>query len=164
MKKAEENRMKRPFSRINKDRYGGCLVLLLGLAVTYEGKGYSVGTLSDMGPGYFPVALGIILAIVGALIAMLGSNGAEPGEETRGVIDWRGWSCILLGIAGFVVLGQYGGLVPATFAVVFISALGDRNNTVVSALVLALALVAVCVVVFWWALQLQMPLFQWGDG
>jgi len=156
--------MKRPFSRINKDRTGGCLVLLLGLAVVYEGKGYTVGTLSNMGPGYFPVALGIILAIIGTLIAVLRSVEAEPGEEARGVIDWRGWFCILLGIAAFVVLGQYGGLVPAAFAVVFISALGDRSNTVVSALVLALALTAICVVVFWWALQLQMPLFQWGDG
>jgi len=45
---------------------------------------------------------------------------------------------------------------------VFIGALGDRENTLTSAAMLAAACSAVCVVVFWWALHLQFPLFQWG--
>ena len=44
----------------------------------------------------------------------------------------------------------------------FISALGDRDNTLREALLLALAMMAIAVVVFWWALSLQLPLFQWG--
>jgi hypothetical protein len=61
-----------------------------------------------------------------------------------------------------VVLGQYGGLLPATFAVVFISALGDRQNTVKGAFLLSIVMCAVCVAVFWYGLQVQFPLFQWG--
>jgi hypothetical protein len=76
--------------------------------------------------------------------------------------EWRGWFCIGASIVAFVALGKYGGLLPATFAIVFISALGDRQNTVASVAVLALACAVVCVVVFWWALQIQFPLFQWG--
>ena len=60
------------------------------------------------------------------------------------------------------MLGKYGGLVPATFAIVFISALADRQNTIVAATVLALATVAICIVVFWWALRMNSPLFGWG--
>jgi len=45
---------------------------------------------------------------------------------------------------------------------VFISALGDRDNTWKKALLLSLAIVVVAVVVFWWALQIQLPLFRWG--
>ncbi len=63
----------------------------------------------------------------------------------------------------FIVLGKYGGLVPATFAVVFISALGDRENTLRDSAILSLGMVGVCLVVFWWLLQIQLPLFQW-DG
>jgi len=45
---------------------------------------------------------------------------------------------------------------------VFISALGDRDNTLTEALLLSLAMCFIAVVVFWWALKLQLPLFQWG--
>ena len=48
---------------------------------------------------------------------------------------------------------------PATFAIVFISALGDKMNTWKSAAILGAGVVAVAIVVFWWALQMQFPLF-----
>ena len=41
-------------------------------------------------------------------------------------------------------------------------ALGDRKNTIKQAILLSLAMSAIAVVVFWWALQLQLPLFRWG--
>ena len=44
----------------------------------------------------------------------------------------------------------------------FISALGDRDNTLTEAVLLSLAMSFIAVVVFWWALKLQLPLFQWG--
>ena len=50
----------------------------------------------------------------------------------------------------------------ATFAIVFISTLGDRKNTVKQAFVLSIGMSVIAVVVFWWALQLQLPLFRWG--
>jgi hypothetical protein len=76
--------------------------------------------------------------------------------------EWRGWFCICASIVAFVVLGNYGGLLPASFATVFIAALGDRKNSLAAALALAAAMTLVCFVVFWWLLRLQLPLFQWG--
>jgi hypothetical protein len=76
--------------------------------------------------------------------------------------DKRGSVCIQLGIQAIQLLGHYGGLLPATFAIVFISALGDRTNTIKQAVLLSIAMSAIAVVVFWWALQLQLPLFRWG--
>ena len=75
--------------------------------------------------------------------------------------EWRGWFCICAGVVAFAVLGRYGGLVPATFASVFIAALGDRKNSLLASLVLAAAMTVVCVVVFWWLLKIQLPLFGW---
>ena len=60
------------------------------------------------------------------------------------------------------MVGEYCGLLAATFAVVFISALADRENTWRSALLLAGVMIAVCIVVFWWALQVQFPLVTFG--
>jgi hypothetical protein len=143
----------------SKDYYGGGLVTLLGLAAAFQGKAYEIGTLSHMGPGFFPVALGIILALTGVAIAGSAVFAARTETQPRLPPEWRGWFCIGLSIVAFVVVGNYGGLAPATIAIVFISALGDRRNRAADAFVLALGVLAVCVIVFWWALQIQFPLF-----
>jgi hypothetical protein len=148
----------------NKDYYGGGLMFLLGVGAIYKGLGYEVGSLSRMGPGYFPVAVGAVLAAMGILIALAARSTAVPdaaGKKSQPP-EWRGWAAIILSNIAFVVVGRYGGLLPATFAVVFIAALGDRQNTLKSAFLLALAMVAVCLVVFAWALKVQLPLFTWG--
>ncbi len=160
--------MKKTINR--KDYYGGALMVLIGLAAVYGGTDYHIGSLSHMGPGFFPAALGGLLALTGVLIA-ISARSAEPATPATpapaeghptGMPDIRGSVCILLGILAFLLLGHYGGLLPATFAIVFISALGDRTNTIKQAILLSVAMSAIAVVVFWWALQLQLPLFRWG--
>lgn len=149
--------------RLHRDYYGGVLMLLIGLGAAWTGHGYRIGELRNMGPGFFPVCVGVILALLGALIAM--SAGAQQKSEANDAYpapEWRGWLCIVASIAAFVVVGRFGGLLPATFAIVFIAALGDRQNTLQGAAILALAMCAICTVVFWWALKLQFPLFAWG--
>jgi hypothetical protein len=146
----------------NRDYYGGALMLLTGLGAVYQGLDYKVGTLTEMGPGFFPVAVGAVLAFMGILIALGARKAVPEDEDGYQPPEWRGWICITASIAAFIVLGVYGGLLPATFAVVFISALGDRENTVKQAALLALGLCVVAVVVFWWALRMQLPLFTWG--
>ena len=142
-------------------------MLLFGLSAVWAGTSYRIGSLERMGPGFFPVALGVILALAGVAI-MIGAaanaiaEGKEENKEANLRPEWRGWICISLSIVAFVILGKYGGLVPATFGIVFISAMGDRQNTVKNALILAAAMCLVCVLIFWYALQVQFPLFQWG--
>lgn len=149
-----------------RDYYGGGLMALIGLGAIVRGASYKVGTLTQMGSGFFPVALGVILTGLGILIAgnaRRTSTDIDLLTEEDSVVarqgpEWRGWLCILAGIGSFAIIGQYGGLLPATFVTVFISALGDRDNTWRSALVLAIIMSLIALVVFWWALQLQIPL------
>lgn len=140
-------------------------MILIGLGAVNGGLEYHVGTAAHMGPGYFPAALGGILAFVGVLIA-LGARNSAPAEAPIGhssaIPDMRGTICIILSIVAFFFFGEYSGLLPATFAIVFISALGDRSNKLIHALILAVSMSVIAVVVFWWALQLQLPLFRWG--
>ena len=149
-------------NRSNRDYFAGALMIAIGVAAMVGGKRYPMGTLSRMGPGYFPVALGVILTLLGFGIAATARFKGRGGEEKALPPEWRGWLCIAIAIVAFIVIGKYGGFVPATFAVVFISALADRENRLVSAIVLGLTMVAVCVIVFWWALQMTFPLFGWG--
>jgi hypothetical protein len=154
--------MQKLVNKSNRDYVGGALMIVIGAAAAIQGQSYQIGSLSRMGPGFFPTALGVILALAGVVIIITARLSEPEGEDKNLPPEWRGWFCICASIVAFVVLGKYGGLLPASFAIVFISALGDRDNTIVSAAVLAAAICLVCVIVFWWALQVQFPLFTWG--
>ena len=120
-----------------------------------------MGTLDRMGPGLYPTVLGVCLAIVGILIAATPDRAEEHDAAIHTAPDWRGWLCILGGVAAFIVLGEHGGLAPATFACVFLSALGDRKATLAAALGLAAGMTLIAAIVFSWLLKFQLPLWQW---
>jgi hypothetical protein len=148
----------------NRDFYAGGLMMLIGLGATLEGLNYQLGTLTHMGPGFFPVALGVILTALGMLIAVTalarGPTGEEPSLPRRP--EWRGWSCIIAGPILFIVLGFYGGMIPATFACVFVSALGDRTATLKGTVSLAVVVTAFATFLFSYLLRIPFPLFRWG--
>ena len=159
--------MRRP-KNLGKDHYGALLLLVLGSAVLALGLSYRMGSLNRMGAGFIPVVLGVLMVMVGIAIGVTAAPAGQekiahplPGDGTRTGPEWRGWLCILGGVLAFVVLGEHGGLLPATFASVFISAMGDRNNTVKGAALLGAILTVFCLIVFHYGLSLQLPLFQW---
>ncbi len=147
-----------------RDLAGGALVTALGLGVTAVAHGYRLGTLRSMGPGYFPLLLGAILIVTGGLIALGGMRRAVPHAVTppAGSTDWRGGAAVLAGLVAFAVLGRWGGLLPASFASVFLAALGDRRNRPAIAAALAAVMTVVALVVFHLVLRVQLPLLRWG--
>ena len=148
-----------------RDLWGGALMLAFGIVAIVEGERHTVGSLTQMGSGYFPIALGALLSVLGVIIALgavFSGAGDEDGDATKlPRPDLRGGCAIIGGIVPFIVLGEYLGLAPATFASVFIAAMGDRHATLRGALVLALALTAVAAVLFVYELQVQFPLLRW---
>ena len=148
--------------RQNKHTCSGGLILIIGLGAAIRGSQYPVGTLHRMGPGFFPTMLGLILAVLGLATTLSGQWEQSPVTPARQKPQRRAWFCICASLVAFVVVGRYGGLLPATAATVFVAAMGDGGNTVSTAMLLACSVTAVCIVVFWWALHLQFPLFAWG--
>ncbi len=142
-----------------KDLIGGAVVMAIGLGAVQLGRGYPMGTLTRMGPGFFPVMLGVIMALTGAVMGGAALLAAPDGPRKVVGPSWRGWACILAAVAAFAVLGTHAGLVAATFAIVFVSALGHRKNGLRDALLLAVSMVVFCVVVFAWLLRIPFPLF-----
>ena len=137
-------------------------MMALGVGAGLQGLSYKVGTLSRMGPGFFPLALGVLLALMGLAIFATAKRDEPKIKEEPLPPEWRAWFLIILSLVAFIVLGIWGGLVPATFSVVFISALADRENTIKGSILLSLTMTITCVVIFWWALDMQFPLFRWG--
>jgi len=151
--------------KINKNEvYAAGLMMLIGLGTVLGSLNYEVRTLARMGPGYFPLLLGAALMIISALI--LASPAGTPDDAevstTKLAPQYRAWTFVVVGVVLFIVLGKYGGLVPATFMLVFVSALGDRSNSLKAAAGLAAVITLMAVGIFHYGLQMQFRLFTWG--
>ena len=65
-----------------KDFFSGLMFTLVGGGFAVGAMNYSVGTGARMGPGYFPLLLGIVLAVLGAFIIFYSLvELAEVGEK-----------------------------------------------------------------------------------
>src|SRR5665213_504147 len=149
---------------VHKDVQAGVVIALIGSGFAARSAHYRIGTLLEMGPGYFPAALGIVFALVGIAIAIQGYVKSSVELRERRLPEWRAWLLIIAAVVAFIVVGERLGLAAAAFSIVFISAFADRKNTWRSATVLAVVMVVVSTLVFWWGLKLQFPLWQWGDA
>jgi hypothetical protein len=153
------------YLRKRRDFFAGGLMVLIGLGTGVEGTTLRIGSLRQMGPGFFPTALGVILAFVGVLIVLGARQPAGiAGDDDDAIPDhpeWRGWLCILAGPILFIILGAYAGLLPATFACVFVASLGDRTTTVKEALVLATGVTIFGVILFSYVLHVSFPILRW---
>ena len=147
-----------------RDFYAGGLMVLIGLILVIQGPTYGLGkNMMHMGAGFVPTALGVILIILGIMIGATAITAYDPNEG--GILpehpQWWGWFCILAGPILFIICGNYGGLAPASFACVFVSALGDKTATWKSALVLAVVVTTFGVVLFSYFLQVPIPVLEW---
>jgi hypothetical protein len=146
-----------------RDFYAGGLMVLFGLVAAIKGPGYKLGTLMHMGPGFLPTALGVILICLGVVIAGTALTTPDGGDERilPEEPQWLGWLCILAGPLLFILFGRIGGMIPGTFACVFVAALGDRTSTWRGALTLATVVTAFGVLLFSYVLKIPMPILEW---
>lgn len=140
--------------RSQKDFASGLMFVVTGLIFSYVATTYNMGTTAKMGPGFFPFWLGIVLAILGAIVTM----GALSKKSEQDVIPKWDWPSVLW-VTGSVVL--FGvvladlGLVLSLFVLVFISAMASHEfhwkGTVLNAVILNV----IAYVAFVWGLKLQ---------
>lgn len=148
-----------------RDVYAGVLMTLIGAAISLNSyTNYRLGTLTQMGPGMFPLMLGVAMTFVGMLILGNAVAAARDPDETilPAQREWRGWACILAGPIAFILLGEYFGLAAATFGCVFVSALGERSSSVKEAAILAAIVTVIGCVLFSLVLKLNFPIVRWG--
>jgi heme A synthase len=149
-----------------RDFYAGGLMVLLGLFIAVKGTTYRAGTLMHMGPGFLPTALGVLLVLLGITIAVAAlAPAGDASEENQNILpespQWWAWFCILMSPILFIVFGRFFGMIPGTFACVFIAALGDKNATWRGTFVLATVVTAFGVGLFSYFLQVPMPVLTW---
>lgn len=140
------------------DAVGGGLMIGLGAAASVISLGYPMGNLARIGPGAFPLALGVILMLLGAgiILGALGRSGALPRP------NWRAGATVLAALVAFAVLIDRFGLVPATIACVLVARLADGRFRLGPVLVLAAILAALCWGIFVLGLNLPIPVLEFG--
>ena len=113
-----------------KDFFAGLLFLALGVAFAWGATTYNVGTGARMGPGYFPLMLGVVLAIMGAVEVIKSMVVETETGDKVGKFVWRPVGYIVgANLAFGVLLGGLPsiklpamGLIVAIFALTIISA------------------------------------------
>lgn len=140
-----------------RDLVGGASLIAAGLTVAlFSLSSYDVGTVTRMGPGMFPAALGFLLAGLGVivLITALFQSGTFP------TIDLRAALAVLTGIGAFaLVIGPFG-LAPAILAVVLVSSAAERKFRPLSLTVLCGALCVMAYLIFGAGLGLPIPMIK----
>lgn len=150
-------------------------IIVTALFAIIIGSSYRIGSLSNMGPGFFPVAIGVLMATVGFLhLLSKDSTEKEQEDEADGHIvsnkeyadkkekiirSFIPFLLIFISVIIFIYAGRKFGLVIGTFSLCFISSFADKENSFKSSLILSIALTLLCVVIFKWFLRIPFPLF-----
>ena len=147
----------------HQDRFAGGVIITIGLAALAITRTYQIGTLRAMGPGFFPLILATLMVILGVLITFSRDDAAPDAHEPDGLAhpEPQGWICIIAGVASFILLAKPAGMLPATFACVFIAAMGDRTSTWRTSLMLASCVAVLGTLLFYYGLQIQLPPLNW---
>ncbi|HWA38055.1 MAG TPA: tripartite tricarboxylate transporter TctB family protein [Burkholderiales bacterium] len=145
-----------------KDFWGGLLFGGLGLfAAVYAATHYKLGTAVRMGPGYFPLWVGGLVAVLGLVLVVRSVRIAGPALPP---IHLRPILFVVAASIAYGYLLRPLGLVAATFVVVIVSALGGHEFRWREVVALAAGLALFSVVVFVYALGLPFQLWPEAFG
>jgi len=157
--------MKFKFNR--KEFWSSFMMLFIGVATIVGSQNYQMGSLVRMGPGYFPLMLGILLTVI-AIFILFSPEELSSDEVDDGLIVLSlreqiiTWALVIGSVVLFIIIGKYGGLVPATFVMCTMAAFADRGNTWKTAIILGLVMALLSAGLFYYGLRIQFPMFTWG--
>ena len=140
-----------------RDFWAGLMFIGFGLfAAVWAYANYQMGTAVRMGPAYFPIMLGGLLAVLGlfVLVEAFTIDGPPVAAMKFRPLILISVACV---IYGYIM--KPAGLIVATGALVFISAFGGHEFKWKEVTILYVLLIVFCVLVFVKGLTLPFPLW-----
>lgn len=135
----------------------GAVVVAVGVFyAVYAYANYSIGNMRQIGPGLFPVALGVILTGLGLALFL----PALFRKAERPKLGLATPLLVLLAVAAFAITIRPFGLIPAVIATTVIASLAELKLRIVSTAILCLVLSVFSWLVFGEGLGLAVPLFR----
>ena len=150
-----------------KDFFSGLMFTVVGASFAYGATSYSIGSGGRMGPGYFPLLLGIILAILGAAVMFKALVVETPAGDKIGKWAWKPLVFIIAANLLFgILLGGLPsmglppmGLIAAIFGITIVASLAGDDFRLKEVLVLSVVLSIGCYLAFVLLLKLQFPVW-----
>lgn len=151
----------------SQDFYAGLLFCTVGGAFAWGATAYDVGRAAQMGPGYFPLVLGLLLVALGAVIAA--KSFAAPGDaaHSMGAWAWRPLVCIVFAnlVFGVLLVGLPSiglpamGMWVAIVAMTVVASMARKGFRLAEALLQGVVLAGGSYLVFVVGLKLQFPVW-----
>lgn len=114
-----------------KDFWSGVMFIVMGIAFSWGATAYSFGSAARPGPGYFPYGLGILLAILGAIVLFKSLTVDTPDGDPVGRFAWRPIIVITLSLVVFgFALPRLGMAIALPLLVAMASFAGDEFRPV----------------------------------
>jgi len=110
-----------------------------------------------MGPGYFPVVLGSMIAILGLFLTIAALRNASTAEEIEPA-NLKPIFFISLSMLAFGLLIERAGLLPALAALIAISGFGQKQRSIFEVLLMMVVLSALVWIIFIRLLEIRVPL------
>jgi hypothetical protein len=142
--------------RAPKDFWAGVMFLGFAVVAVLAARGYSLGSAGRMGPGYFPLLLGLVLGGLGALL--IGRSLVLDGEPVPR-LHVVPLAIIAVAVCLFGLAIEPLGLVVALAVLIVLSAWAGPQFRLLETMALALALIVFSVGVFVYALGLTLNIW-----
>ncbi|SPU49359.1 tripartite tricarboxylate transporter TctB family protein [Bordetella trematum] len=144
--------------RNRQDFWSGVMFIALGLGFAWQATSYQMGTAARMGPGYFPFWLGLVLALLGAVV-LLGSLSKKAQETHVDRFDWRIVFLVIGSVVVYAVVLNYLGVYISVFLLVVLSSLASHEFSIKVAVANGIFLVVFSYLAFIKGLGLIFPLW-----
>ena len=139
--------------RAPKDFWAGAMFFGFAVVAVLAARGYSLGSAGRMGPGYFPLLLGLVLGGLGALL--IGRSLVLDGEPVPR-LHVVPLAIIAAAVCLFGLAIEPLGLVASLAILIVLSAWAGPQFRLIETMALALALIVFSVGVFVYALGLTL--------
>lgn len=144
--------------RNQKDFAAGLIYVAAGSGFAIGALNYRIGEAARMGPGWFPLMVGILLTLVGIATIVNGLRRSAAIEKIkRPGLSTIGW--VLGAVVLFGLLLQPAGLVVSLLVLVVVSSLASHEFSWKGALANAAVLIVFSILVFIWGIDLLIPLW-----
>jgi putative tricarboxylic transport membrane protein len=145
------------FIKNPKDFLAGLLFIAIAALFAYGTLELPIGSAFRMGPGYFPMVLCIMLAVLGVIVVM---NGIVLDGEKITNFTWRGLLNIVLPVVFFGATLRGLGFVLSLAITVFFVSIASAHFKLRTSLINVAVLVFMGWLIFIWGLGL--PIQVWG--
>ena len=136
----------------------GAFLVLVAAGTFAAAWNLSIGTAAEMGPGYFPWAIALILLAFGLFFTVKGLTRSHAGIEP---MQWRPITLIGIAVALFALVVEGLGLGLASLATIIVAAWASRESRFFEVIVFALFMSAAAILLFIKVLALPVPLWPW---